>query len=96
MIDQPGDFDHRRDGADLTEHGAMRAADRFPIVDIGHEDARADDVLELGADCPQRRRDVGQRLLGLSAGITRADDSAGRVRGRGARDIDKLPDAYGP
>ena len=73
-IDQRGDFDHRRGGADVAKEFAVGAADFFPVGNVGDEHARAHDVFHAGAGLLQGRLDVVECLHGLRVGVAGADD----------------------
>ena len=82
-IDEPRDLDHRARGPDRAEDLAVRAADRLPLRDVGHVDARAHDVADAGARLRERRGDVGERLARLRVRVAVPDDlavGAGRRR----------------
>src|SRR5436190_226016 len=52
-VEEAGDDDHRGGGADVGEHGVVRAADGVLIVGIHDVHARAHDVLRPGARLAQ-------------------------------------------
>src|SRR4030095_7179732 len=80
---------------DLAEHLAVRPADLFTLPDVGHEDARAYDIVQRGPGALQRRRDVLEDLLRLRIGIADADDIALAVGRRGTGQINVVADADG-
>src|SRR5438876_978783 len=92
-VDQTRDLDHRRCGANLPEHRAMRRRDLLPPGDVGHEHARADHLLEPPAERLERRPDDLERSPGL-LGDGRCVRPVGVDADR-AGDGDQVPGAHG-
>src|SRR6058998_2022382 len=72
----------------------MRTPDGLPMRDVGHVQARADDILESCTRLLERAADVAQRLHRLRVRIAGTHDLAARVRGGRARNVDDSSDAY--
>ena len=81
-VDEPRHFDHAGGRADRPEDLAVRLADMFPIADVGHVDARADDILEARASFFERRLNILEHLDCLGVRVAVADDTP-FVVGRG-------------
>jgi hypothetical protein len=70
--------------------------DGLPVLDVGHVQARPDDVLDARTRFVQRAGDVFERLSRLLARVAPTDEFTRRVGRRGPRDVDVGPDADGP
>src|SRR5450755_5039567 len=94
-VDQALDLYESRRGPYVVEELTVRAADFLPILDVGHEDARAKYVLDPAARAFERPRDVAQTLRRLQRGITGRGDRPVFFGRRGARYIDGIAHAHG-
>src|SRR3990170_2855740 len=59
--DEAADLDQTGGGPDFAEKLAVRPANSFPVLDVCHIDAGANDVLQIGPGAAQRGLDILER-----------------------------------
>jgi hypothetical protein len=72
-VDQRRYLDHGRCGLDITEDLRVRPANRFPLRDIGDEDAGPNHASKACACLVQRFFDDFDAAPGLTVGITNGE-----------------------
>ena len=75
-LDEPRHLDHARGRTDRPENFAVCLAHVLPIANIGHVDARANDILEVCASLFERTLDILKRLDRLGIRIAPPNDAA--------------------